>query len=433
MQPLIREQVRPTVRERISVSFKHLAPSGPAVGQYNGIAVNAYGVLPGETALITVAKHSRGILLGDVIQITDPHPARRVVHEDHARFCSPWQIMEYPLQAEIKEGWITELVNTPDVFFAAPQEFGYRTKIEYGFMKHKGELTFSLRGHTTQIPVPSLCRLASPQMNEAALEILQTLRRSEIDASFLRSLVVRESKTNGSIIAVLYLRAVTTIPLRLADLSQLAGLTIAVAIPNVSTGIPAQVLRQEGHSYIEETIHGLTIRYPFDAFWQTNTSLFNKALQTIQDIVPEGSSLCELYAGTGVIGLSLHSKNVNVQGYEHSAAMVRAAADNATRNGILGATFTQLSDEAFGLRHLVKRDGLLVDPPRKGLSPQVHKMIDIHPPEFLIYLGCNIATLARDIRQLLKHYNITHVSGYDFYPNTPYVETLVKLERKTDL
>ncbi|MEX1112295.1 MAG: hypothetical protein WEC84_02425 [Candidatus Andersenbacteria bacterium] len=430
MQQKVRENNQVAIGQRLTLTFDSLDPSGRTRGQFQGIPVLAYDVLPGERADVTITKRRRGTLLAEVDTVIVPHPARRTVQEDHFPTCSPWQIMEYPYQAEIKQGWITAMIGKPQAFYSAAQEWGYRTKIEYGFIQHEGQLALSLRGHTTNILVPTGCKLASPTMNTAALEILLQLQQLTLEPSLLRSLVIRESKTTNTRIATLYIREVHNIPLRLKQLTSVQGLTIAVAVPNVSTGIPDQVLRQEGQGYLEETIAGLTIRYPFDAFWQNNMSLFPTALHDIHDLVPEHSTVAELYAGTGVIGLSLHNKNVSIQGYEHGESMVYAATQNAIRNGITDAAFTQLSDESFGLRHLLNVDGLIVDPPRKGLSNRVHEIIQIHPPEYIIYLGCNITTLAKDVERLKERYVVTHISGYDFYPNTPYVETLVKLERK---
>ena len=142
--------------------------------------------------------------------------------------------------------------------------------------------------------------------------------------------------------------------------------------------------------------------------------------------------MIDAYCGIGTIALPLAAAGHSVTGLEISAASVRHADRNAARNGLARTRFLD-GDVARHLRELLPlHDALVVDPPRKGLDTTVLAMILNHPPQRLVYLSCDPATLARDLRQLAGDsgpYRIERVQPMDFFPQTSHLECLVLMTR----
>ena len=140
----------------------------------------------------------------------------------------------------------------------------------------------------------------------------------------------------------------------------------------------------------------------------------------------------DAYCGIGTIALPLAAAGHRVTGLEISTASIRHAERNARRNRLKSTQFLD-GDVIRHLRDVLPlHDALVVDPPRKGLDPSVLAAILDHPPQRLVYLSCDPATLARDLKQLAGDsgpYRIEHVQPMDFFPQTSHLECLVLMSR----
>lgn len=191
-----------------------------------------------------------------------------------------------------------------------------------------------------------------------------------------------------------------------------------------------------GEEYLEDTLCGHTFRFSPLSFYQVNRDqaekLYSLALEFAS--LTGNETVLELYCGTGTITLSLAAGAKKVIGAEIVPQAIENAKDNAERNGIENAEF--ICADASDIAQKLSAQGLkpeivVVDPPRKGLSPEVPTAIAEMAPSKVVYVSCDPATLARDIKVFASlGYEAQRIEAVDMFPRTVHVETVCLLERK---
>ena len=191
-----------------------------------------------------------------------------------------------------------------------------------------------------------------------------------------------------------------------------------------------------GEGYIEEILCGLKFRLSPRSFLQINPvqaeKLYDKAIEYASLTGKE--TVIDLYCGTGTITLCLARKAGRVIGAEIVDAAIVDAKENAKRNEISNAEFI-CADASEAAKYLkdsgIKPDVLVVDPPRKGLAPDVIDSIAEMNPERVVYVSCDPSTLARDLKIFAeKGYEMEKGEAFDLFPRTFHVETVCLLSRK---
>jgi 23S rRNA (uracil1939-C5)-methyltransferase len=227
---------------------------------------------------------------------------------------------------------------------------------------------------------------------------------------------------------------------------ELAGLVLSAApdtagvLLNTNTARGNVVLGERyrtlwGQDFLTDTLRGLQFRISMPSFYQVNRDqaevLYGKALEFAG--LTGGETALDLYCGIGTITLCLAGRAGRVIGAEIVPQAVADARANAARNGISNAEFfcADASDiaarlEAEGLRP----DVITVDPPRKGLAPEVVRAVAGMAPRRVVYVSCDPATLARDIRLFTQlGYRADRAAAVDLFPGTRHVETVVLMSR----
>jgi 23S rRNA (uracil1939-C5)-methyltransferase len=142
----------------------------------------------------------------------------------------------------------------------------------------------------------------------------------------------------------------------------------------------------------------------------------------------------DLYCGTGTIGLSMADAAGTIIGVEVVEAAVRDAEENARQNGVTNARFiaADAGEAAAQLeREGVRPDVVVIDPPRKGCSPDVIDTIVRMAPDRVVYVSCDPATLARDLKLFAERGYVTdRVTPVDMFPRTAHVESVARLSKK---
>lgn len=191
-----------------------------------------------------------------------------------------------------------------------------------------------------------------------------------------------------------------------------------------------------GTDYISDYLCGLKFKISPFSFWQVNRKqaekLYNKAKEYAN--LKSDEILLDLYCGTGTIGLTMADKCRNLIGVEIIEDAIKDAEENAENNNISNARFI-CGDAAQAAEELkkegLKPDVIILDPPRKGCSPELIATINEMSPDRIVYVSCDPATLARDL-QLLRNYGyITkEVTPCDMFSRTAHVESVCLLSRK---
>lgn len=190
-----------------------------------------------------------------------------------------------------------------------------------------------------------------------------------------------------------------------------------------------------GRDWLEEELCQLNFRLSVPSFFQVNRAqtqrLYSVALDFAQ--LSGTETVLDLYCGIGTISLALAKRAGRVIGAEIVPQAIEDARENAQRNKIDNAEFF-CGDAGAVARHLAE-EGLQpqvisVDPPRKGLAPDVPEILTGMAPDRIVYVSCDPATLARDVNRFAAWgYNAVKAQGVDLFPRTAHVETVVLLSK----
>ena len=213
---------------------------------------------------------------------------------------------------------------------------------------------------------------------------------------------------------------------------------------NFNTGRDNVILGREsltlwGRPFITDTIGGISFRISPLSFYQVNpvqTENIYRIAMNYADLHGE-ETVWDLYCGIGTISLFLAQKAKQVYGVEIIPSAVDDARENAARNGITNAEFFVGKAETVfpeKCRAGARADVVVVDPPRKGCDPALLETILTMQPERIIYVSCDSATLARDLKILCaQDYRLVRVQPVDNFPQSCHVETVILLsQRKAD-
>jgi 23S rRNA (uracil1939-C5)-methyltransferase len=190
-----------------------------------------------------------------------------------------------------------------------------------------------------------------------------------------------------------------------------------------------------GADVLEDTLCGLSFRLSVPSFYQVNHDMAEVLYDTAVDFagLTGHETVLDLYCGAGTITQVMARRAARVIGAEIVPEAIADAKENAKRNGIGNVEFLcgDAADAAadFAARGL-RPDVLCVDPPRKGLSPEVVAAAASMAPQRIVYVSCDPATLARDVKRFAQAgYAAVRAAAVDMFPGTANVETVARLER----
>jgi 23S rRNA (uracil1939-C5)-methyltransferase len=179
------------------------------------------------------------------------------------------------------------------------------------------------------------------------------------------------------------------------------------------------------------TVDGFKTRVHPAGFFQVNDGVRARLYACVSDFIggERDGTLVEAYAGQGLLAARLCARFKTAYAVEICPESVAAGEEMKKRNGIENLTFAN-RDCAEWLKsepQILKNAALILDPPRAGCSPAALEAILENPPKTLVYISCNPATLARDLSRLKETFSVTAAAAFDMFPQTPQVETVVRL------
>ena len=386
-----------------------------------------WNALPGEVVRARLTRTRKDFVEGIAEEIISPSAHRIEPKEDIYLATSPWQIMDLEYEniqkaLIVSETFSREHVELPDFSMLSDNvPFGYRNKIEFSFYGDDSGLHYAFfnRGsHQKQIVTESA--LALPQINSAAKEFLQELNTHTIRAGDLKSVIFRCDQ-NGEVVAALFVKPETFVELKKPKV--IKGLKVYHSNPKSPASVLTKLIYQEGTTTLTDELNGTPITYDVCGFFQVNLPVFEMALKEITDATKNETKKVDMYSGVGTIGLAIGNTKTLVELDKANIDMANHNAQNQDVDVVHAST-------EKALQYIESDVALIVDPPRSGLHKDViERILSVKPP-LICYLSCNPATQARDLALLKDSYRISSFSGYNFFPKTPHIETLVILERQ---
>ena len=427
---------------------------GLGVCRVEGCAVFVPNAAPNETYDLRIEHIGKTAAYGKIVSIITRSEAR--VNRDcpYAKQCGGcdfWHIT-YEAECEIKRQRVLDALNRIGgqnieslEITGAKTCLSYRNKVQ--FPVPGGKAGFYKKGTHDLIPVEHC--LIQPQCadlaREAVLKWMKECKVSSYDESthtgLIRHIFVRYGEKTGQILLCLVCNG-TDLPKKkrlLELLTQIPGMTSIAMNVNTRKGnaIMGDVTKTLwGEEAIEDVLCGLRFRISPRSFYQVNRDqaeiLYEKAIACAELTGEE--TVMDLYCGTGTITLCLARKAKRVIGVEVIDAAIVDAKENAKRNGIENAEFFCADAGQAALRlseEGTRPDVIVVDPPRKGLSADVIEAIDAMSPKKVVYVSCDPATLARDVKLLTeKGYSLTHAEAVDLFPRCSHIESIVCMCRQ---
>ena len=331
----------------------------------------------------------------------------------------------------------------------------YRNKAQYPVQKGKdGKLQAGFFANSSHRIVPAdNCRLQPAVFGEIVSFLCEFADRHRIPAydevtgkGLLRHIYLRIGARTGEIMVCLVLTK-DKLPAEqelihelCSRFPQVRSLMINVNSENTNVVLGERYRLLWGEEWIEDILCGLRFRITPQSFYQVN----HDACELLYGLAKERANLMgeelllDLYCGIGSIGLSMAKEAGEVLGMEIVERAARSATENAERNGITNASFFcgDASDPQGLLKRAAEEKGSLtsavvvIDPPRKGTTPELIRGIAEHGVPRVVYVSCNPDTLARDCVTFAEcGYEIGVVTPVDLFPRTGHVESVVCLER----
>jgi 23S rRNA (uracil1939-C5)-methyltransferase len=447
----------PDGRQFITLELTHLAAGGDAFGRYEGRAIFVTGGLPGELVRARVTQAHKSFARAEVVEIlrasTDrvapPYP------ELGASGGFQWQFLSYPAQLLWKARIVREQLMRighfadPDVrpTLGMPEGadlWAYRTVTQFA-VGADGAVGFRRAGSHDVIDMPD-CPLAHPVLAAIYRDVRSWLRATwgERAAGMIGRFSLRIGlggdlrADTEAVSGVLTLEAgpglsanerQTICDRALASSSKLVGVALLD-----SSG--RRRLALAGRDYVYERVLERRFRVSAGSFFQVNGAqtpvLLQQALAAAA--IRPGENALDGYSGAGLFSLFLAERAAHVWAIESASSAVADARANAEANGFQNVTFLDGQVELM-IDQLVRADEridvALVDPPRAGCDPRVLRAIQELAPRALVYVSCDPATLARDLRLFCGEgdYQLARVQPVDMFPGAAHIECVALCER----
>ncbi|WP_422446963.1 23S rRNA (uracil(1939)-C(5))-methyltransferase RlmD [Thermoanaerobacterium sp. DL9XJH110] len=445
--------------QKIQISIESMAHEGQGVGRIDGLAVFVEGALKGEKVLARIDKVAKSYAIAHVEEILEPSP-RRINPECPAAFrCGGCMLqhLSYEGQLEFKKEKVKDSLQrigriSADVFdtIGVKNPTGYRNKAQYPVGKVSGQAVLGFYERRTHNIVPSEnCMIQHPASNRIARIVKEWIERYNVPVyneithrGLVRHVVTRVGCRTGEIMVILVING-DKIPRQqeLADLLKEGVPGFKSLVLNINKKKTNVIMGEEnitlfGPPYIHDCIGNIKFRLSPISFFQVNSLqvevLYNKALEYAELTGKE--TVIDTYCGTGTITLFLAQKAKKVYGIEVVPQAVEDARHNAKINGIKNVEFLEGAAEEV-LPELAKKgimaDVVVMDPPRRGCDEKLLEAAVKMSPGRMVYVSCNPATLARDLRFLEdRGYKTEKVQPVDMFPYTYHVECVVSIKRK---
>ncbi|MDP8259197.1 MAG: 23S rRNA (uracil(1939)-C(5))-methyltransferase RlmD [Candidatus Aadella gelida] len=419
----------------MDIVIEKIAYPGKSLARIDGKVVFTDHGLPGEKVKVSVIKEKKNYILARTIKNISFSPLRRETRCDHYRICSPYQYIDYDEQVKIKKQQILEAfghdlkIDPVDIIFRnSPKIWGYRNKITLKVIHENGKQRLAynqLQARDRFAPVEN-CFL-SPNLTNSFLAAFSKV----ISAGFIQGisqLVVKENSDN-KLLAAVYYNSSFHAEKACAFFEPLGKDFPHLNLICIDKDSSSRTVIC-GTDFLVETVSGMSFNIGAESFFQVNTPSLVNLSDDLKKNIPFNKNmvLADLYCGIGTFGILLSSKVKQVIGVESEDENFYFMKQNIAANN--AANFTPyLSDckKYINSLSLKKVDVAIIDPPRKGLDPDVCNALKRSGLPVIVYISCDLATLIRDLKILLPSYKIKNIFGYDFYPHTPHIETMVIL------
>ena len=382
------------------IEIEKFIPGGMSLGAMpDGKKAFFWNALPGEkVAEYEIIKQKSHFLEAIATKIESPSPYRVEPKDECFLSTSPWQILDFNYEQQTKQELVVEIFREHQIDIPTPQiitdgkQYFYRNKMEYALYWDNEENiikpAFHIRGSHRKTPISS-SSIERQEIFQKATEIIDELNLQKAEARNYQSLLLRCNQDG-----------------------------------EVSGGLFENHQPHPKFKNLQDKILGYEYSYSPNGFFQINLPVYEKTLEEIKKHITTEKVL-DLYSGVGTIGLSVaRDKDLTL------VEVNKSAYEESLKNILDLKNVKSILDKSENVTDYIEPEmTVILDPPRAGCEKSlVEKLLEINPTK-IIYLSCNPATQARDIKILLQKYHIEDIKTFNFFPHTPHIENLVVLSK----
>jgi tRNA/tmRNA/rRNA uracil-C5-methylase (TrmA/RlmC/RlmD family) len=408
----------------VALAVERPAVGGRMIARHDGRIVLVSGAIPGERVRARIERVAKSVAYADTADVDDASPDRRAWDGDPLCGGCLYAHMTYARQLEIKAQVIADaflrtgrLPLERAVPVASSPEAGYRMRARLHVHAHRAGF---FREGTHELCEPAQTRQLLPDTLDVVSRLESAMRSLRLDG--IREVEIAENQdASDRVIALDSIEPIAAAALeRLASIDGLEGAVWNRTV--AGTPFVIDVIQVRGAV--------LRLRRHVSAFFQGNRYLLSPLAEHVVGQI-EGESVVDLYAGGGLFSIAaVEAAGVRVTAVEGDAVSAGDLAANARGRG--GVAPVHQAVEAFLDLPSAPRDAgtMIIDPPRTGVSRQAMDGVIRTAPKRVVYVSCDVATLARDARRLVDAgYRLGAVNAFDLFPNTPHVETVATFAR----
>jgi len=444
--------------EKYEILINNVSHQGEGIGRVENFAVFVPGAIKGEKIEVKITEIRKNFARGELEKIILPSLNRVKPPCSVFNLCGGCHLqhINYKKQLEMKKEIVENVLSRignqnidvmPIIGMEIP--WRYRNKGHFHLARENENITLGFYQSKSHDLVPvSQCLLFSQNINSLIKYLEKELTRQKItiynhktDKGNFRGIVLRESKYTGEIMIIFITREERWY----LDENFLNNLIIAFPqvvslCQNINKNPKMALFGKEfrilkGKTFIEDHIDSFKFKISPSSFFQVNvlqTEILYKKILEYANLSGK-ETVIDSYSGTGTISIYLAGKAKKVYGLELQKGAVRDAWANGELNNLSNLKFFSGKAESWLYKWIQrgeKAEVIVIDPPRRGCSREVLKNIIKIKPEQILYVSCDMPTLARDIKYITQNgYNIEEVQPIDMFPHTSHIECLVHLTR----
>ncbi len=464
----------------LELTIEDMGVDGEGIGKVKGAALFVKDAILGDVVRVKIMKMKKNYGYARLLEIVKPSPYRVEPKCPYHRQCGGCQIqaVDYAQQLKFKENKVRNNLKRIGGFAVQdPEERGeglainpvigmeepyfYRNKAQFPIGTDKeGNIVTGFYASRSHNIIPNRKCYLGVDLNEKVLDrVISFMEAYHIPAydettgkGLVRHVLVRVGFTTKEIMVCLVLNG-RTVPHpealveKLKELEGMTSITTNVNEKNTNVILGEEVISLWGQDYITDYIGGIKYQISPLSFYQVNPVQTEKLYGTALEYagLTGKETVWDLYCGIGTISLFLAQKAKQVYGVEIAAPAIADARNNARINGIENVEFfvgkaEEVLPEFYekGMNNgnaesedMLHPDVIVVDPPRKGCDEKCLETIVKMKPERVVYVSCDSATLARDLKFLCgQGYEVKKVQPVDMFPHTGHVESVILLHRK---
>lgn len=450
------------VDQEFLVTIKRIGINGEGIGYFKKQAVFIPGTLVGEEVVAKCTRIDKGYAEGEVVRIKRHSKSRCNPRCEVFGQCGGCQLqhMVYPEQLRVKRDMVRQAIDRytsldseeldirPTMGMDHPYNYRNKAQMPVGFDEDGTIVGFYAMNSRDLIPVED-CPIQYEDINYVMKHGADLLDEYEVYAynpktkkGTAKHIVVRQGNQTKEIQVVFVMsnenfRKMKPLALELMKYCpQVKSVYQNIQPEDTHEVMGEKMIHIAGEKTISDKLGRLKFNLSPKAFFQLNPEQTVKLYTQVKYAasLTGKEKVVDAYCGVGTIGQWLAQDAGEVRGVDITRAAIGDAKDNAKMNGLTNTYYAvgkaetvvpKWANEGF------KPDVVVVDPPRTGMKPELVEMLKRVQPKIIVYVSCNPSTLAKNLKELAKKYDVDYIQPLDLFPQTSHVEAVVRLVRKS--